>query len=615
MRDSLDIWYQREMDFLRSSCDEFARRFPKIASRLTLDPNGVSDPHVERLIQAFAFLNARTRLKLEDSFPEIVDAVINALYPHLLAPVPSMTVLGFSLDPGQTDLARGYPVPAGSLFDSDRSSGPPCRFRTSQHIQLLPLLVHSASLLPSPFPGPNSPRRAAAAAALQIQLRTFDDALPIKALPVQKIRFFIHQPDLEKSAKLLEMLCTRTLEIVVSDGQTGGFSTVLPATSIQPVGLDPDNTLLPRSPHAFPGYSLLTEYFVLPKKFLFFELSGLTPQTLQALGSSLHISILLSELPPNLAQSVSRDTLRLHCSPAINLFPKTADAIPLNYRTVDYRVIADARAEDTLEVHSVDSVQFEDHNGRITPVRPFYSSAAADEDVAYYLATRRPGPVEGDSGLINQPAEVYLSLVDPQFSVWNPGRGKLLAQLTCFNRNLPENIGRGHTGSVSLRFAPAEAGGPIHAVECLAPTSPVHRRHLARPTLWPLVSQLTLNHLSLGSGQKSLLALQEILALNDPAENASSRMLIQGLRELRSSPGVRRLGTTFVRGIESELVLDDESYRGDSPWLFAAVLSRFLAMYVTINSFSRLSATTTTRKALALEPWSWPVEIGNRPPV
>lgn len=615
MRDSLDIWYQREIEFLRSSCDEFAKRFPKIASRLTLDPNGVSDPHVERLIQAFALLNARTRLKLEDSFPEIVDAVINALYPHLLAPVPSMTVLGFSLDPGQNELARGYPLPAGSLFDSDRSAGPPCRFRTSQHVQLLPLLVHAASLVPSPFTSPNSPRLAAATAALQIHLRSFDDALPLKALPLEKIRFFINHPDLEKSAKLLEILCTRTLEVVLSDGQPGGFSTVLPAACIQPVGLDPDNTLLPRSPHAFPGYSLLTEYFVFPKKFLFFELSGLSPQILAACGSSLHVSILVSELPPNLAQSVTRDTLRLHCSPAINLFPKSSDGIPLNYRTVDYRVIADARAEETLEIHSVDAVHFEDYNGRMVPVRPFYSSAVADEDVPYFLATRRPGPVEGDSALINQPAEVYLNLVDPQFSVWNPGRGKLLAQLTCFNRNLPETIGRGHSGSVSLRFAPADSGGPIQIVESLAPPTPVHRRHLARPTLWPLVSQLTLNHLSLGSGQKSLLALQEILALNDPAENASSRMLIQGLRELRSSPGVRRLGASFVRGIESELVLDDESYRGDSPWLFSAVISRFLAMYVTINSFSRLSATTTNRKALSQEPWSWPVEFGNRPAV
>jgi type VI secretion system protein ImpG len=615
MRDALDVWYEREMEFLRNSCAEFAARFPKIAGRLTIGPAGVADPHVERLIQAFAFLNARTRLKLEDSFPEIVDGVINALYPHLLAPVPSMTILGFQLDPAQKELAGGLSVPKGSMFDSDRSAGPACRFRTSQNLKLLPIQLQSAELLPSPFPGPASPRRSIAAAALVLQLRTFDNVLPWHAIPGDSLRFYLHFPEFSKAAKLLEILCTQTLEIVVSDGQPGGFSTVLPAAALQPAGFSPDDDILPRSPHAFPGYGMLTEYFVLPRKFLFFELSGLSPQLRAKLGSSLHISFLLADAPGSLTNAVSRDNLRLNCSPAINLFPRTADAIPLNYRTAEYRVIADARAEDSLEIHSVNSVRFEDYSGQTIPVRPFYNSAIASEDACYWHAVRRPGPVDGDVGVINQPGEIYISLLDPHFSVWNPGQGLLYAELTCFNRSLPESIGRGSPGASSLRFSPAEAGSPVQTIECLTPPTPVCRRHLARPSLWPLISQLTLNHLSLGSGQQSLPALQEILALNDPSETAETRILISGLRELRSSPGVRRVGSGFVRGVESELILDDESYRGNNPWLFASVLNHFLSMYISINSFSSLTASTSERKARALESWSWPLQIGNRTPV
>ncbi|MGV2335695.1 MAG UNVERIFIED_CONTAM: type VI secretion system baseplate subunit TssF [Planctomycetaceae bacterium] len=51
MRDALDIWYEREMEFLRNSCADFAARFPKIAGRLMIGPAGVADPHVERLIR------------------------------------------------------------------------------------------------------------------------------------------------------------------------------------------------------------------------------------------------------------------------------------------------------------------------------------------------------------------------------------------------------------------------------------------------------------------------------------------------------------------------------------------------------------------------------------
>ncbi|MCA9066093.1 MAG: type VI secretion system baseplate subunit TssF, partial [Planctomycetaceae bacterium] len=116
MRDALDVWYQRELDFFRNSCAEFAERFPKIAARLSLGTSGIADPHVERLIQAFAFLNARTRLKLEDSFPEIVDGILSILYPHMLAPLPSMAVVGMSLDQGQKDQFTGHHVKTGTLL-------------------------------------------------------------------------------------------------------------------------------------------------------------------------------------------------------------------------------------------------------------------------------------------------------------------------------------------------------------------------------------------------------------------------------------------------------------------------------------------------------------------
>ena len=95
MSESLDAWYQKELAFFRTTVQEFSDRFPKIANRLTLSAAGVKDPHVERLIQAFAYLNARTRLKLDDSFPELADAMLGILYPHMVAPVPSMSVVGF----------------------------------------------------------------------------------------------------------------------------------------------------------------------------------------------------------------------------------------------------------------------------------------------------------------------------------------------------------------------------------------------------------------------------------------------------------------------------------------------------------------------------------------
>jgi type VI secretion system protein ImpG len=46
----------------------------------------------------------------------------------------------------------------------------------------------------------------------------------------------------------------------------------------------------------------------------------------------------------------------------------------------------------------------------------------------------------------------------------------------------------------------------------------------------------------------------------------------------------------FARGLEVGLVLDETKYVGNSGFLFASVLERFLGLYVTVNSYTRLVA-------------------------
>src|ERR1700755_548031 len=95
MRDELLGYFERELIFLRRMGADFARRYPKVASRLLLDEEKVEDPHVERMIEAFAFLAGRISLKLDDELPEITESFLNVLYPHYLSPIPSMAVSQF----------------------------------------------------------------------------------------------------------------------------------------------------------------------------------------------------------------------------------------------------------------------------------------------------------------------------------------------------------------------------------------------------------------------------------------------------------------------------------------------------------------------------------------
>ena len=93
MRDELLTYYERELTFIRRQSAEFAEKYPKIASRLLLERGKCEDPHVERLIEAFALLAARIHLKIDDEFPEITESLLQVLYPHYLAPTPSMVMV------------------------------------------------------------------------------------------------------------------------------------------------------------------------------------------------------------------------------------------------------------------------------------------------------------------------------------------------------------------------------------------------------------------------------------------------------------------------------------------------------------------------------------------
>jgi type VI secretion system protein ImpG len=615
MSDSLDGWYQRELDFFRSTVTEFSDRFPRIANRLTLSAAGTRDPHVERLIQAFAYLNARTRLKLDDTFPELVDAMLGVLYPHMVAPVPSMSVIGFKLNRTQKDLTKGHLLSRATILESEKVQGSHCYFRTCYPVNLLPMEATTTRLLPRPFSGPPSPRRNEAESTLRFEFSTLDPAKSFGEYNLSSLRFYIGIPNFEKAAQLLELLLTQSLEVVIT-GAGGAYCGVLPASCVQQVGFAPEDAVLPQSKKSFPGYRLLTEYFVLPQKFLFFDITGFTPSMLKQAGNRLEISILLKEHDASVAALVSPDSVRTGCTPIINLFRKTADGAPLTLRTTEVRIIPDSREATAHEIYSIENVQVDTQDGTIYEFRPFYSvSHGASEppivDGGFWHAVRRPGPVERDRGSLKDATDMYLTLVDANASPFEQSEGTLVADLVCFNRDLPEMLAEKREVS-RIGFDLTGGRGPVSEVKCLISPTPVFRGHLGRRNLWPLISQLSLNHLSLSTDENAVKALQEILALNDVRESAETRNLIAGIQKIITEPCVQRMGGAFARGTRIQLQLNEENFAGDSPYLFSAVLGQFFAMYSSINSFTQLTATTQLRLSRGLGNWKWPAQAGNQ---
>ncbi len=171
MRDELLLYYERELTFLRQMGTQFAEKYPKVASRLMLEPGKCEDPHVERLLEAFAFLAARVHLKIDDDFPEITAVLLGIVYPHFIRPIPSMSIVEFQLDVEQGKLTTGLKIPKETILYSRAVGGVPCKFRTCYDTTLCPLTVTAANGPArtgcSPLSAPPMPRT-----RLRVELRS-----------------------------------------------------------------------------------------------------------------------------------------------------------------------------------------------------------------------------------------------------------------------------------------------------------------------------------------------------------------------------------------------------------------------------------------------------------
>jgi type VI secretion system protein ImpG len=592
-------YYNRELSFIRRLAAEFAAEHPKIAGRLRLGPSGSGeDPHVERLIEAFAFLSARIRHKLDDEFPEITEALLGVLYPQYQAPIPSMAIVQFELDPNQSKLTTGHTIPRHTQIDTDPIEGEPCHFRTCYPVTLWPIDVKMATLAKPPFRAPVTRRASQASAVLRLVLRCRADALRFADLALSSLRFFLKgQP--QHVFHLYELILNNTVEVALAESPEDPAPVVLDPPCLQTAGFEREDGMLPYSARSFLGYRLLWDYFAFPQKFLFFDFAGLDRQVLGRFGPKLEIYFYLNQRAPDLEQNVSADTFALGCTPVVNLYRQRAEPIQLNQTDYEYRVVPDARRPLANEIYSIDRVTASSPDGSQQEFRPFFSTKHAGETngapQTFWHATRRSAEQTEDQN--DHGTEVFLSLVDLGFIPTALADWTVDVETTCLNRDLPHQL---PFGGDQPHLQLSEGGALVSRILCLTPPTRTLRPALKQGVLWRLISHLSLNHLSLVDNDDKAEALREILKLYDFADSPETRKLIDGILRVTSRRVVGRADNTFpgafCRGVEVTIHFDEEHFSGSGLFLFASILERFLALYCTVNSFSQLIATTKGRE-------------------
>ena len=616
-------YYNRELQHVREVGAEFAREFPKIAGRLSLEGFDCADPYVERLLEGFAFLAARVQLKIDAEFPRFTQHLLETIYPGYLAPVPSMAMVRLEPDPSEGSLAAGVVVPRGSALKSVIGKGEQtaCEYRTAHAVTLWPLEIKEAEYFR--FSGAAAslgvPALPGVKAGLRLRLRT-TGGLRFDQTALDRLVLHLRGAE-ELPMQLYEQLLANAVALVARPVTLPApWMEVLDPGHVRGMGFDDDQALMPLGARSFSGHRLLNEYFAFPARFMFVELAGLQRAVRRCPDGELDLVVLFNRSEPALESGVNASNFALFCSPAINLFPKRADRIDLSDRAYEYHVVPDRTQPLDYEVVEVREVTGYGAAGeRERDFLPFYAASdrTPERDRGAYFSVRRAPRLLADEKSLSEArsnylgSEVFLSLVDADEAPYRSGLRQLALETLCTNRDLPllMSLGGGRTDFT------LPTGAPVRSVRCLgAPSRP--RPPLAEGgAAWRLISHLSLNYLSLmdADQQVGASALREILSLYADSGDSALRKQIEGLKSVTARPVLRRVASggpiAFGRGLQIETTLDEAAFRGTGVFLLGAVLDHFFARYVSINSFTETVIRTLDRGEIA----RWPARTGQRP--
>ncbi|SET26083.1 type VI secretion system baseplate subunit TssF [Pseudomonas graminis] len=592
---SFNHYYQSELTALRQLGRLFAERSPALAPFLE---QAGRDPDVERLLEGFAFLTGRLRQKLDDELPELSHSLMRLLWPNYMQPLPAFSILQF--DPLKL-AGPALRVERDTPVDSVPIDGVQCRFRTCYptDVQALDLVALAYSVK-----GEGS--------LLSLRLEVSGEG-HLGELELSRLR--LHFAGERYISQMLYLSLLRNLEkieLVPLDGDGKPVKGVngipmafnVPVDRIQPVGFAEDEALIPYPLNTFRGYRYLQEYFAFQDKFLFVEVNGLEllaalpEDTLkQARGFELRFDIRKSSvqrLRPTL------DNVKLHCTPVVNLFKHDASPIRLEGKQDEYLLAPALYSPENCGVFSVESVIGWKPGG--LGYEAYVPFESFEHDPSFDVPNRRPHySIRQRSSSLHDGLDTYLS-----FGIRHTEASETLSiEMMCTNQNLPRTL---KLGDICIA---CEQTPEFLTFRNITPATPSYAPPLNRDFLWKLISNMSLNYLSLAdvNALKVVLETYDLPRYYDPHAEKVSKRLLGGLTSI-SHQHVDRLHKGLpVRGLRTELTIDPQGYIGEGDvFVFASVLNEFFALYASLNSYHELRVRSTQG-----EVYQWTPRMGLQP--
>ncbi|HEX4504030.1 MAG TPA: type VI secretion system baseplate subunit TssF [Scandinavium sp.] len=590
-------YYREELDYLRQLGKLLAQEKPYLA-RFLSEKEG--DPDVERLLEAFAFLSGGLRQKLEDEFPELTHGLINMLWPNYLRPVPSMTIIEYQPKEelktpvliSRNELVKNRAPGKGFSNDSadhaeKDAAHSECHFTLARDTWLQPLYIQTVRNSSSLKEG-----------IIEIDLFT-EGNVPANTLDLNKLTFWLGNEDDYTRYQLYMWFSERLMdaELIAGDHCISQHNLWLEAA-----GFERDDALLPWPKNVHSGYRVLQEYFCYPESFFFFHLRDVAPLPEDFPVNAFTLRLRFSQpLPADV--KIRKDSIRLYCTPAVNLFTHYAEPVKPDSSATQYPLCASHQHPESYDIFQIKSIsskiresakdsqirfwpQFEGFQHQIE-----YSQQR--EVIYWHHRTKSSLFHRGHEHAI---AFVHADGVTPDSPKFN--KEVLTATLVCTNRMLPLSL---HTGDITVAVNKDPAVASFSNIT--RPTQPLYpvtdgAMH------WSLISCMNLNYLSLldREGLIQVLSTFDLPGIHHPQQARLSRQKLDAIEKMETHPVDRLFKGVPIRGLATTLWINPSPFLCEGEiYLLGNMLSHFFALYASINSFHCLKVINTESQ----EAWEW----------
>jgi len=360
-------YYRKNLTALRSSAEDFARAYPKIASYLALSNFECADPFVERLLEGSAFLAAQVEAKLDAGHSRLLQQLVAHTAPLFNMPLPALACVQMHATadgvlPLITTTQR-FKLPTIHKIDCTFSALWPLQL---QPVQLTEWTYHQR--VSDELPELKLSAQAKSVLACEVHqsapLNTIRAWRQKQAHLDEPLDLFCPLPEIEASS-LYQLLRDEQQAVYVRTNDVSG------RTQLHELELLPCTATLYQQPnllHEVVGGAAALDYLALylhyPALCKFIRLQHFLKQW-QQLGVNSGRLIIVFKRDCKLISPLTSESLLTHVVPLINIFAQRSNRLPLTLRS-EYQLHIDRTHPRDYEVLTVNGIECYDQQQHLS---------------------------------------------------------------------------------------------------------------------------------------------------------------------------------------------------------------------------------------------------------